>query len=106
MNSLVRRAHAWVFAFACLVSAAVFAAETAPANRGNSPWKIHQRSSALFPPRLTSNGVTHGSACVRISIDTKGILLDALIISCSHHDFGAEALRTVRRWSYEPEWVE
>src|ERR1041385_6355071 len=75
-------------------------------NHGSSPWKIHQTIAAQYPPRLTHNGVTHGEVCVRISIDTKGQLLDALVISCSHLDFGEEALRTVKRWRYEPEWSE
>jgi TonB family protein len=104
MHSLIRRISLFVFVGVAPVIAG--AAESETTNHGYSPWKIHQTAQAQFPPRLSYNGVTHGQACVRVSIDQHGTLLDALVVSCSHLDFGAEALRTVRRWSYEPEWNE
>jgi TonB family protein len=52
------------------------------------------------------NGVTHGEARVRVSISATGQLLDALVIGCTHRDFGSEALRTVALWRFEPELVK
>jgi len=90
-----------VFAFAAIVDAAEPAA--APAD---APWKIHQTVPASFPFRLMRGGFTHGEARVRVSVGADGELLDALMIACTHRDFGEEALQAVRRWRYEPERVK
>lgn len=68
----------------------------------NAPWKIHQTSKPIYPPRLMQNAVTHGEARVRVSIDANGKLLDALVLAYTHREFGDEALRAVKAWRYEP----
>lgn len=76
--------------------------EPAVVSNLSAPWRIHQTTKAHFPPRLLQNAVTHGEARVRASIDASGRLLDALVISCTHRDFGAEALRVVQQWRFDP----
>jgi TonB family protein len=89
------------------VLAIVQGAEAAgSAEAADVPWKINQTSQAIYPPRLMRNGVTHGEARVRVSISAAGKLTDALVVACTHRDFGNEALRTVARWRFEPEWVK
>jgi TonB family protein len=93
--------------FSALILGALAAARAAvpasPAEPADIPWKIHQTRQATYPPRLMQNGVTHGEARVRVSISATGQLNDALVIGCTHRDFGDEALRTVARWRFEPE---
>ena len=95
-----RRARFLTLAGAALVL--VHAAEPPAAAPANAPWKIHQTTPAVFPPRLLHDGVTHGEARVRVSIAANGALLDALVVASSHRAFGDEALRTARAWRYEP----
>ena len=99
MKTAVRYAILLALAGALLASAS--AAEPA----ADGPWKIYQTTKAVYPQRLSHNGVTHGEARVRVSIDANGQLLDALVIACTHLDFGDEALRTVKLWHYDPERV-
>ena len=104
MKTFIGRAT--LLALFCTLLAPAWAADPAGTSTMDRPWKIHQTTPAQYPPRLTYNGVTHGEARVRVSIDATGQLLDALVVACSHRDFGDEALRTVKRWRYEPEWIE
>ncbi len=103
----IRRAS--LVAFVCLVLAPAWAYSPRginPMGAADASWKIHQTTAAAYPMRLMRDGVTHGEARVRVSIAADGRLLDALVISCSHRDFGDEALRTARQWRYEAEQVE
>ncbi len=79
------------------------AAEAETTLPADAPWKIHQTVRATYPARLVQGGITHGSARVRVSIADDGRLLDALLIACSQREFGDEALRVIKLWSYDAE---
>lgn len=50
-------------------------------------------------------GVTHGEARIRLSVGPNGQLTDALVIASTHREFGEEALRVVKDWTFEPTQV-
>lgn len=64
--------------------------------------RVHRNATAVFPSRLLNQGVTHGEASVVIEIDHAGRVTDRLLTSYTHPDFGDEAMRTIRQWSFEP----
>lgn len=78
----------------------------APALPMDAPWRVHQTTPARFPVRMLQDGVTAGEAHVRVSLSAEGELLDALVTSCSHRDFGEEAMRVVRQWRFIPARAE
>ena len=78
--------------------------ETPPAIE--TPWKIHQTTSAIYPLRLRQAGVRHGEAHLRVSITAAGKLSDVLVIASTHREFGEEALRTIKEWRFEPARID
>jgi TonB family protein len=100
VNSSIYRAC--LFILASVVLAPARAAETPPVPPADAPWKVRQTTRAIYPPRLMQNGVTNGEARVRVSIDATGKLLDVLVVSSTHREFGEEALRVVKTWRYDP----
>lgn len=81
------------------------AAEAPAKDEANVPWKIRETVRPQFPAQLLHRGIARGQARVRVSLSETGALLDALVVACSHRDFGDEALRVVRAWRFEPERV-
>jgi len=94
--------HRFLCVLTCVALLPLRGFEPAVAANRNAPWRIHQTTKAHFPPRLLQNAVTHSEARIRVSIDASGDLLDALVVSSTHREFGDEALRVVRQWRFDP----
>lgn len=80
---------------------AVAAGSNAP-NQGYVPCRVHRNATAIFPPRLLNQGVTHGEASVVVEVDRAGRVSDRLLTSYTHPAFGDEVMRTVKQWSFDP----
>lgn len=87
-------------------AAGLRAAQPAARPPMDAPWKVHQTVPAKFPVRLLEDGVLSGEAHVRVSLSAESELIDVLVTSCSHRDFGDEALRAIRSWRFVAARVE
>lgn len=103
MKPTARRACFAALALLCAVLAPLRAAEPPPAD---AAWKVHQTTKVTYPLRPMREGITHGTARVRVSVAADGQLLDALLVACTHLDFGDEAMRVVKLWRFEAERVK
>lgn len=73
-----------------------------PADPGDTPCKIHQPVSPVFPVRLLHDGVIRGQVQLMLEVDTLGQVADSLVTAYTHREFAEETLRAVRQWRFEP----
>lgn len=64
--------------------------------------KIEQTWLASFPHEATVVGFGSGEAHLVVAVDATGVLTDCLVIGYTHRAFADEAVRTVKKWKYEP----
>ncbi|HTB80960.1 MAG TPA: energy transducer TonB [Opitutaceae bacterium] len=69
---------------------------------GYEHFKIDQTWQASFPHAAAVIGFGSGEAHVVIAVDATGTLTDCLVTGYTHRAFADEAVRTVKKWRYEP----
>lgn len=105
-RDMLSRSFTNVLLFCAVLTARVVGASPPVSLPMDAPWRVQQTTRAKFPVRLLQDGVLRGEAHVRVSLSAEGDLLDALVTSCSHRDFGEEAIRVVREWRFIPARAE
>jgi TonB family protein len=88
-----------VLLFAFAIASGLSGAETAPAP-DYVPCHVVRKIPGHFPIRLEQQGVKQGEASLVLEIATDGTISDLLVTSYTHPEFGAEAARTARAWTY------
>lgn len=73
---------------------------------GYVPCKITSKTTAVFPVRLLTNGVTHGEVQLVLEVSTDGQLTDTLVAAYTHHEFAEEALRVINASRFTPGLVD
>jgi TonB family protein len=97
-----------LLALACAVIVPLRAADD-PAGRPAPryvPCKISSKTSAVFPARLITSGVTHGEVQVVLEVGTDGQLTDALVAAFTHREFADEVLRVLHHSRFAPGSVD
>lgn len=78
-------------------------AEPDPLNRPARPLR---REAPSYPPTAAQAGL-EGIALLTFTVNAQGRVEDAVVVfSAPHPMFGQEAMRTIRRWRYEPRLVD
>jgi TonB family protein len=66
------------------------------------PCRVVQKTPGHFPIRLLQQGVKQGEASIVLEIGPDGKITDQLVTSFTHPEFGKEAARIVREWTFAP----
>jgi len=66
------------------------------------PLKINQTVDPVYPQGVVDAGIRNGVACVAVSIDDTGRLVDYLVTAYSHPRFAENAVAALRKWTFEP----
>jgi TonB family protein len=93
-----------LFGIACLIAPA-YAAETPAVPPPAKHFKIIQPNQAHYPVRMLNEGVTHGMARVVLYVNSQGQLVDCLPVAYTRKAFATEAVQTIQKWKFEPEYV-
>ncbi len=67
--------------------------------------RVVQTEMVVYPRRVLDLGIHNGYAMVTVQVDEKGNLTDHLITGYSHEAFADAALTALKRWRYEPAWL-
>lgn len=89
--------------FGAAASGLIFIAAASVASATQPPrLQIKQTEDAIFPRTLLVSGVNYGEVWVTISLDADGTLTDALPNRYTARPLADEALRLLRKWTFEP----
>jgi len=86
--------------FTCVVTCQAALAQ--PGKLDYTPVRINQVVNASYPPGAVAAGLKNGVVSIAISVDEKGQLTDQLVTAYSHPSFAEEALKALRKWTFEP----
>lgn len=70
------------------------------------PMKLIQTEPAVYPNNVSALGVIEGTAEIVIQVDEQGELTDTLVIGYSHRSFADAALAALKKWHYEPAFID
>lgn len=96
--------HQLLFAIGLASLVPSFAAEAAPADY--VPMKVIQTEAVMYPRRATDLGITSGEVHISVQVDPAGKLSDHLVTAYSHPLLAESAVQAVKKWRYEPAWVQ
>ncbi len=85
-----------------LLSAVICAGATA----AEIPCKVHQRTTAIYPITMLTQGIIHGQAQLVAEIDPTGKLGDVLVAAYTNRSFADAALAALNEWSFEPGQID
>ncbi len=79
----------------------VFAQAPVPATE-RKPLRIIQTEEARYPWMLSQQGITEGWALIAMTVNSEGVLMDALPVSYTRKEFAEVAIEALHAWRYEP----
>jgi TonB family protein len=79
-------------------------AAAAPA--GYVPCKISSQTTAVFPARMITEGITRGEVRIILEVGTDGQLTDALVAAFTRREFADEVLRVLSKSRFTPGLVD
>jgi TonB family protein len=66
------------------------------------PIKINQTDSPVFPRNLVMVGIKSGVASIAVAVDDEGKMTDFLVTAYTHPAFAETALKSLKKWTFEP----
>ena len=84
-----------------LLTGAAFGQMGAPVSEWQS-LTIVQTCTPVFPFRLSQTGITRGEAQVCINTDSKGKLMEWMVVAYSHPELATEAVSCIQLWKFVP----